>query len=61
MCKIHRTLPSGGILVFVTGRQEVHQLCRWLKKTFPSRSKVPEEEEEEEEEEEKTKTIDLDK
>lgn len=33
--KIHRTLPPGGILVFVTGQAEVHGLCRKLKKTFP--------------------------
>ncbi|KAL3858338.1 hypothetical protein ACJMK2_012932 [Sinanodonta woodiana] len=35
ICKIHRMLPEGGILVFVTGQQEVHTLCRKLKKTFP--------------------------
>ncbi|KAL5017532.1 hypothetical protein ScPMuIL_007121 [Solemya velum] len=33
--KIHRTLPEGGILVFVTGQQEVQTLCRKLKQTFP--------------------------
>ena len=36
--KIHRTLPPGGILVFVTGQAEVHGLCRKLKKTFPLNS-----------------------
>jgi len=36
ICKIHRQLPEGGILVFVTGQQEVHTLCRKLKKAFPS-------------------------
>ena len=35
VCKIHRTLPLGGILVFVTGQGEVHGLCRKLRKTFP--------------------------
>ncbi|XP_041347782.1 probable ATP-dependent RNA helicase DHX37 [Gigantopelta aegis] len=35
ICKIHRQLPEGGILVFVTGQQEVHTLCRKLKHTFP--------------------------
>ena len=35
VCKIHRTLPPGGILVFVTGQAEVHGLCRKLKRTFP--------------------------
>ncbi|CAL1545913.1 unnamed protein product [Lymnaea stagnalis] len=35
VCKIHRTLPEGGILVFVTGQQEVHTLIRKLRKMFP--------------------------
>lgn len=35
VCKIHTTLPSGGILVFVTGRKEVLALCRMLKNKFP--------------------------
>ena len=35
VCKIHRKLPEGGILIFVTGQQEVHVLCNKLKKTFP--------------------------
>ncbi|KAJ8313105.1 hypothetical protein KUTeg_010478 [Tegillarca granosa] len=35
VCKIHRMLPEGGILVFVTGQQEVHTLIRKLKQTFP--------------------------
>lgn len=35
VCKIHRRLPEGGILIFVTGQQEVHTLCSKLKKTFP--------------------------
>lgn len=35
ICKIHRTLPPGGILIFVTGQSEVHSLCRKLRKTFP--------------------------
>ena len=34
-CKIHRMLPEGGILVFVTGQQEVHTLCRKLQQTYP--------------------------
>ncbi|XP_061673457.1 probable ATP-dependent RNA helicase DHX37 [Syngnathoides biaculeatus] len=36
-CKIHRMLPSGGILVFLTGQAEVHSLCRRLRKAFPFR------------------------
>ncbi|XP_074897542.1 putative ATP-dependent RNA helicase DHX37 [Buteo buteo] len=35
VCKIHRMLPSGGILVFLTGQAEVHALCRRLRKAFP--------------------------
>lgn len=33
--KIHNQLPEGGILVFVTGQQEVNQLVRKLRRTFP--------------------------
>ncbi|XP_075032998.1 putative ATP-dependent RNA helicase DHX37 [Mixophyes fleayi] len=39
VCKIHRMLPSGGILVFLTGQAEVHSLCRRLRKMFPYRGK----------------------
>ncbi|XP_069038235.1 probable ATP-dependent RNA helicase DHX37 [Lepisosteus oculatus] len=35
--KIHRLLPPGGILVFLTGQAEVHSLCRRLRKAFPFR------------------------
>ncbi|XP_013775733.2 probable ATP-dependent RNA helicase DHX37 [Limulus polyphemus] len=35
ICKIHRQLPEGGILVFVTGQQEIKSLCWKLKRTFP--------------------------
>ncbi|XP_063171368.1 probable ATP-dependent RNA helicase DHX37 [Candoia aspera] len=35
VCKIHRMLPTGGILVFLTGQAEVHSLCRRLRKAFP--------------------------
>lgn len=38
VCKIHQQLPEGGILVFVTGQQEVLTLCRKLKKRFPENS-----------------------
>ncbi|XP_062138311.1 probable ATP-dependent RNA helicase kurz [Drosophila sulfurigaster albostrigata] len=33
--KIHSQLPEGGILIFVTGQQEVNQLVRKLRRTFP--------------------------
>lgn len=35
VCKIHQTMPEGGILVFVTGREEVQTLCRKLSRKFP--------------------------
>ncbi|KAK7086027.1 ATP-dependent RNA helicase dhx37 [Halocaridina rubra] len=34
-CKIHRQLPEGGILVFLTGQQEVNTLVKKLRRTFP--------------------------
>ncbi|XP_076473117.1 putative ATP-dependent RNA helicase DHX37 [Babylonia areolata] len=34
-CEIHQNEPPGGVLIFVTGQQEVMTLCRKLKKTFP--------------------------
>ena len=34
VCKIHTTLQPGNILVFVTGQQEVHYLCRALRRRF---------------------------
>ncbi|XP_045588877.2 probable ATP-dependent RNA helicase kurz [Procambarus clarkii] len=37
-CKIHRQLPEGGILVFLTGQQEVNNLVRKLHATFPMRT-----------------------
>ncbi|KAI4884305.1 hypothetical protein NFI96_025725, partial [Prochilodus magdalenae] len=37
-CKIHRMLPPGGILVFLTGQAEVHSVCRRLRKAFPYRA-----------------------
>ncbi|RMC05725.1 hypothetical protein DUI87_17268 [Hirundo rustica rustica] len=39
VCKIHRMLPAGGILVFLTGQVEVHSLCRRLRKAFPYQKK----------------------
>ncbi|CAF3953492.1 unnamed protein product [Rotaria sordida] len=40
ICKIHRQLPSGGILIFVTGQQEVKTLCYQLKKKFPIKIQI---------------------
>lgn len=38
VCAIHRKLPPGGILVFLTGQREVEFLCRKLRGAFKSRS-----------------------
>ena len=38
VCKIHKDLPVGHILVFVTGKAEVVSLCTQLKKTFLKKS-----------------------
>ncbi|KAK6521551.1 putative ATP-dependent RNA helicase DHR1 [Arthrobotrys conoides] len=35
VCKIHRRLPKGGILVFLTGKQDIYQLMQRLRRTFP--------------------------
>lgn len=37
VCAIHRKLPPGGILVFLTGQREVEDLCRKLRKGFRRR------------------------
>ena len=37
--KIHSKLPEGGILIFVTGQQEVNQMVRKLRRTFPYKKK----------------------
>ena len=42
VCKIHRQLPDGGILVFLTGQQEVNARCRKLRQTFPGMKKTQE-------------------
>ncbi|XP_023948187.2 probable ATP-dependent RNA helicase kurz [Bicyclus anynana] len=38
--KIHTRLPEGGVLIFVTGQQEVHYLVRKLRASFPYRKDV---------------------
>eukprot|EP00095_Tigriopus_kingsejongensis_P006161 maker-scaffold40_size501252-snap-gene-2.13 protein:Tk06161 transcript:maker-scaffold40_size501252-snap-gene-2.13-mRNA-1 annotation:"atp-dependent rna helicase kurz" len=37
-CKIHRELPEGGILVFVTGQEEVNQLVRKFRTLYPTQA-----------------------
>lgn len=34
--KIHERLPTGGILVFLTGQNEINQLCKELRKRYPA-------------------------
>jgi ATP-dependent RNA helicase DHX37/DHR1 len=36
VCKIHGNLPPGGILVFMTGKQEIVELKRRLQQKYPS-------------------------
>ncbi|QLQ78088.1 hypothetical protein HG537_0A03350 [Torulaspora globosa] len=36
-CKIHRRLPPGAILVFLTGQQEINQMVKRLRREFPFR------------------------
>ncbi|KAI8141696.1 P-loop containing nucleoside triphosphate hydrolase protein [Fennellomyces sp. T-0311] len=36
ICKIHERLPSGGILVFLTGQNEITHLCKLLRQKYPS-------------------------
>lgn len=39
VCKIHRKLPPGGILIFLTGQNEITTLVKRLRKQFPFGSK----------------------
>ncbi|XP_006874585.1 PREDICTED: probable ATP-dependent RNA helicase DHX37 [Chrysochloris asiatica] len=55
ICKIHRMLPAGGILVFLTGQAEVHALCRRLRRTFPRTRHGPQEEEDQKDSVEETR------
>ena len=42
VCKIHRQLPPGGILVFLTGQREVEQLCKRLRQALqPKAARLP--------------------
>ncbi|KAH9867596.1 hypothetical protein IAQ61_008190 [Plenodomus lingam] len=36
VCRGHRKLPKGGMLVFLTGQNEISQLAKRLKQAFPS-------------------------
>ncbi|GAB9472104.1 Atp-dependent RNA helicase [Globisporangium polare] len=37
--KIHKKLPEGGVLVFLTGQREILQLCRKLRRAYSAASK----------------------
>lgn len=52
--KIHAQLPEGGILIFVTGQQEVNQLVRKLRRTFPYKKKEQEQTQEPEQQTEES-------
>jgi len=39
-CKIHRKLPPGDVLVFLTGKQEILKLCEKLRKEFEENPEV---------------------
>jgi ATP-dependent RNA helicase DHX37/DHR1 len=39
ICKIHRKLPQGGILVFLTGKREIIRMVNLLRRTLNSRSR----------------------
>lgn len=41
VCKIHRKLPQGGILVFLTGKQEIERMVQRLRKVLNRESRRP--------------------
>ncbi|KAI8871917.1 P-loop containing nucleoside triphosphate hydrolase protein, partial [Ramicandelaber brevisporus] len=38
VCKIHARLPPGGILIFLTGQNEIVSMCKKLRKRFPQKA-----------------------
>ncbi|CAN8076314.1 unnamed protein product [Agarophyton chilense] len=40
VCKMHQRLPQGGVLVFLSGREEVEQVCARLQEEFGKRKIV---------------------
>ena len=40
VCKIHRQLPPGGVLVFLSGEREVQELVARLRQTFPDKPRA---------------------
>lgn len=47
ICKIHRKLPPGGILVFLTGRKEIVYMCSRIKLELNNKNFDEEEEDQE--------------
>lgn len=43
-CKIHQRLPKGAILVFLTGKSEINDLVKRLRKEFPFKKHIQEDE-----------------
>jgi len=41
ICKIHRKLPQGGILVFLTGKQEIVRMVRRLRSSLRQKARNP--------------------
>ena len=39
VCKIHRNLPEGGILVFLTGKREILELCARIREEFSEKKR----------------------
>ena len=50
-CKIHHRLPEGNVIVFLTGKREILDLCKKLKEEFSGIKKLEKEEEENNEQE----------
>jgi ATP-dependent RNA helicase DHX37/DHR1 len=40
VCKIHSKLPNGGILVFLTGKKEINEMCEKLRIEFNNNMKI---------------------
>jgi ATP-dependent RNA helicase DHX37/DHR1 len=45
VCKIHSKLPNGGILVFLTGKKEINEMCEKLREEFNNNLNITKEEE----------------
>lgn len=44
ICKVHSKLPNGGILVFLTGKKEINEMCEKLRTEFFNNKIVTEDE-----------------